>query len=166
MLAAQEEADRVPKRIRAEEAKAKQAQQPAAREPERPAENPTADTQRRRQLRVSIMVKSSHGRALGLLQSESLGLSHDLVFMPRKHDCDRTLLANVEADERLQAAVKAGRRGGWLEWDGLRWKADRAIPRRQSSSGGQPQSRTPPSAANGAPAAGRWGASASQRLLP
>ena len=75
MLTAQEEAERVSKRIRAEEAEAKQAQQPAAREPARPAENPTADTQRRRQLRVSITVKSSHGRALELLQSTGRGCS-------------------------------------------------------------------------------------------
>ena len=165
MLKAQAEADRVSKRMRAEEAKAEQAQQPAAREPARPAENPTADTKRRKHVRVSITFQSSRREAQKLLQS--LELSQILVFMPRMHDCERTFFANVEANERLQAAVEAGRRGGWLVEDGVKWKADRASPRRQSSSGGQPQSRTPPSAADRAPAAtGGWGTGASQRLFP
>ena len=165
MLKAQAEADRVSKRMRAEEAKAEQAQQPAAREPERPAENPTADTKRRKHVRVSITFQSGRREAQKLLQS--LELSQILVFMPRMHDCERTFFANVEANERLQAAVEAGRRGGWLVEDGVKWKANRAGPRRQSSSGGQPQSRTPPSAADRAPAAtGGWGTGASQRLFP
>ena len=165
LLEAQTEADKVSKRIRTEGAKSEQTrQQPAAREPERPAENPPADTQPRKQIRLSITIKSSQTQARELLQS--LELSH-LVFMPRLHDCERTLFADVKADERLQAAVKAGRRGGWVEWDGLKWKANRAMPKRQSSRGGQPQSRTPPSAADRAPAAtGGWGTGASQRLFP
>jgi len=165
MFKAQVEADRVSKRIRAEEAKAEQAQQPAAREPERPAENPTADTTRRKHVRVAITFQSSRREAQKLLQS--LELSRDPVFMSRIHDCERTRFANVEANERLLAAVEAGRHGGWLVEDGVKWKADRAAPRRQSSSGGQPQSRTPPSAADRAPAAtGGWGTGASQRLFP
>lgn len=165
MFKAQVEADRVSKRIRAEEAKAEQAQQPAAREPERPAENPTADTTRRKHVRVAITFQSSRREAQKLLQS--LELSRDLVFMSRIHNCERTRFANVEANERLLAAVEAGRHGGWLVEDGVKWKADRAAPRRQSSSGGQPQSRTPPSAADRAPAAtGGWGTGASQRLFP
>jgi hypothetical protein len=83
--------------------------------------------------------------------------------MPERHGCQRTGFADVGADLRLQAAVEATRCGRWLEENGLKWRAERAIPRRQSyERGGQP-SRKPPSAADRAPAAGGWGSGASRR---
>ena len=164
LLTAQEEAERVSKRIRAEEAEAKQAQQPAAREPEKPAENPTANTRHRKLMRLAITVKSSRTRAAELLQSLELG--RGLIFMPELHGCQRTRFADVEADARLQEAVEAGRCGRWLVEDGIKWKADISTLRRRYSERDGQSSRPPPSAANGAPAAGRWGAGASQRLFP
>ena len=124
MLAAQEEADRVSQRIRAEEAKAKQVPQPTARERERPAEpeNPTADTRHRKPMRISITIKSSRTRAAELLQSLELG--RGLIFMPELHGCQRTRFADVEADARLQEAVEAGRCGRWPVEDGVKSKAD------------------------------------------
>ena len=67
LLTAQEEAERVSKRIRAEEAEAKQAQQPAAREPEKPAENPTANTRHRKPMpgTVSLCVFRSRSKVAG-----------------------------------------------------------------------------------------------------
>ena len=164
LLTAQEEAERVSKRIRAEEAEAKQAQQPAAREPEKPAENPTANTRHRKLMRLAITVKSSRTRAAELLQSLELG--RGLIFMPELHGCQRTRFADVEADARLQEAVEAGRCGRWPVEDGIKWKADISTLRRRYSERDGQSSRPPPSAANGAPAAGRWGAAASQRLFP
>jgi hypothetical protein len=49
--------------------------------------------------------------------------------------------------------------------DGVKWKADIAIPRRRYSEHGQ-SSRPPPSAADRAPTAGGWGSAAAQRLFP
>ena len=157
---AREEAARVSQRISAEEAKAKTV--PAAQEPERPAENPTADAQHRKLMRLSITIQASRTRATKFLQS--LELDRGLIFMPRMHDCERTRFTDVEADERLQAAVEAGRCGGWLTVDGVKWKADIALPRRRYSHG--QSSRPPPSAADRAPAAGGWGSGAAQRLFP
>jgi hypothetical protein len=70
--------------------------------------------------------------------------------MPERHGCQRTGFADVGADLRLQAAVEATRCGRWLEENGLKWRAERAIPRRQSyERGGQPsrkQKDKPPEA--------------------
>jgi hypothetical protein len=157
---AREEAARVSQRISAEEAKAKTV--PAAQEPERPAENQTADAQHRKLMRLSITIQASRKRAAEFLQS--LELDRGLIFMPRMHNCERTRFADVEADARLQAAVEAGRCGRWLTADGMKWKADIASPRRRYSHG--QSSRPPPSAADRAPAAGGWGSGAAQRLFP
>ena len=128
---AREEAARVSQRISAEEAKAKTV--PAAQEPERPAENQTADAQHRKLMRLSITIQASRKKAAEFLQS--LELNRGLIFMKRMHDCERTRFADVEADARLQAAVEAGRCGRWLTADGVKWKADIALPRRRYSHG-------------------------------
>ena len=164
LLTAQEEAERVSKRIRAEEAEAKQAQQPAAREPEKPAESPTANTRHRKLMRLAITVKSSRTRAAELLQSLELG--RGLIFMPELHGCQRMRFADVEADARLQEAVEAGRCGRWLVEDGIKWKADISTLRRRYAERDGQSSRPPPSAADRAPAAGGWGSGAAQKLFP
>ena len=164
LLAAQAEADRVSKRIRADDAEAKQVPQPAAREPEKPAENPTANSRHRKLMCVSITIKSDRARAADLLQSLELG--RGLIFMPELYGCQRTRFADVEADARLQEAVEAGRRGRWLDEAGVKWKADISPLRRRYPGRDGQSSRPQPSTANGAPAAGGWGAGASQRLFP
>jgi hypothetical protein len=78
---AREEAARVSQRISAEEAKAKTV--PAAQEPERPAENQTADAQHRKLMRLSITIQAPRTVARKFL--ESLELDRGLIFMPRMH---------------------------------------------------------------------------------
>jgi hypothetical protein len=159
-LKAEKEAAEVSQRIRAEEANT--VQQPAAREPERPAENPTANARHRKSLRISITIKADETKAAEILQS--LELDRGLIFMPELHGCPRTRFADFEADARLQEAVEAGRCGRWLTEDGVKWKADIAIPGRRYSENGQ-SSRPPPSAADRAPAVGGWGAGTAQRNI-